>query len=147
MLVAWGARWAFGDPEPAHLDPVLLLWWIRGGVQRDLLPEQRVVIQFDFRGTSAATMWLVLDRADVSVCLQHPGCDVHLLLTADLAALYRVWLGRDTLGRAMRQGLVTLDGPPDLASAFPGWLSWSPMAGAVGAHADARTLHRGIEGR
>ena len=136
-LVAWGTRWAFGDPQPAHLDPVLLLWWMRGAVQRDRLPPHRVVIQFDFQGACALTMWLVLERADVSVCLQHPGFDVDLLLTADLAALYRVWGRRETLAGAMRCGLVTLDGPPALARAFPGWLGWRPVAAVAGAQPNA----------
>ncbi len=25
----WGARWAFGDPRPNELDPIVLLWWMR----------------------------------------------------------------------------------------------------------------------
>ncbi len=28
-LGEWGARWAFGDPRPNELDPVILLWWMR----------------------------------------------------------------------------------------------------------------------
>lgn len=28
-LTRWGAKWAFGEPEPAELNPVLLLWWMR----------------------------------------------------------------------------------------------------------------------
>ncbi len=137
-LVAWGTRWAFSEPQPAQLDPVLLLWWIRGIVQRDRLPPQRVVVQFDFRGAHILTMWLVLERDDVSVCLQHPGFDVDLLLTGDLAALYRIWGRRDTLAGAMRRGLVTLDGPPALARAFPGWLlGWDAAAESAGARATA----------
>jgi DNA-binding HxlR family transcriptional regulator len=130
-FVAWGARWAFSDPQPVHLDPVLLLWWIRSAIQRDRLPPHRVVVQFDFRGACALTMWLVLERDDVSVCLQHPGFEIDLLLTADLAALYRVWGRRDTFAGVLRCGLVALDGPPTLARAFPGWLDWDVLAEAV----------------
>ena len=31
-LAEWGARWAFGEPRPDELDPVVLMWWIRGGI-------------------------------------------------------------------------------------------------------------------
>lgn len=130
-LVEWGTRWAFKDPQPVHLDPVLLLWWLRSATQRDLLPPQRVVVQFDFQGACTLTMWLVLEQDDVSVCLQHPGFDVDLLLAGDLAALYRVWARRETLGGAMRCGLVRLDGPPALARAFPGWFAWDTAEEAV----------------
>lgn len=130
-LVAWGARWAFGEPETADLDPVLLLWWMRDRIHRECLPPRPVVVQFDFRGARTRTLWLVLDRGDVSVCLRHPGFDIDVLVTADIAALYRVWLGRSTLAEAMRSGSVQFDGPPALVRAFPGWFAWSPVADVV----------------
>lgn len=130
-FIAWGGRWAFGEPQPVHLDPVLLLWWIRGVVQRDRLPSQRVVVQFDFRGAHVLTMWLVLERHDVSVCLTHPGYDVDLLLTGDLATLYRVWGRRETFAGGLRRGLVQLDGPPSLTRAFPSWIGWDAMPEVV----------------
>jgi len=131
VLGGWGARWAFGDPRPTELDPVVLLWWMRRRVHRHRLPPHRVVIQFDFRGGRNGTYWLVLERTDVSVCLQHPRFDIDLQVTADIDGFYRVWLGRITLGEALRQGLVRLDGTPAVTRAFPHWFAWSPMAEAV----------------
>ncbi len=131
VLGGWGARWAFGDPRRTELDPVVLLWWMRRRVHRHRLPPGRMVIQFDFRGGRTGSYWLVLKRTDVSVCLQHPGFDVDLRVTADIDGFYRVWLGRITLGEALRQGLVRLDGMPAVTRAFPHWFAWSPMADAV----------------
>jgi DNA-binding HxlR family transcriptional regulator len=131
VLGGWGARWAFGDPRPSELDPVVLLWWMRRRVHRQRLPAGRTVIQFDFRGERSGSYWLVLERTDVSVCLQHPKFDVDLHVSADIAAFYRVWLGRTTLGAAMRAGLVRIDGMPSAARAFPRWFAWSPMSDAV----------------
>jgi DNA-binding HxlR family transcriptional regulator len=131
VLGGWGARWAFGDPRRTELDPVVLLWWMRRRVHRHRLPPGRRVIQFDFRGGRTGSYWLVLKRADVSVCLQHPGFDVDLQVTADIDGFYQVWLGRITLGEALRQGLVRLDGMPAVTRAFPHWFAWSPMADAV----------------
>jgi DNA-binding HxlR family transcriptional regulator len=127
-LVTWGARWAFGSPDPCHLDPVLLLWWMRGGVRYDRLPPRRVVVQFDFRGRPADSMWLVLEPTDASVCLTPPGFEVDLVVTADLAALFRVWGGHLGLAAARRAGLVWLEGPTALVRAFPTWWTWSPTA-------------------
>jgi DNA-binding HxlR family transcriptional regulator len=131
VLGGWGARWAFGDPRPSELDPVVLLWWMRRRVHRPRLPAGRTVIQFDFRGERSGSYWLVLERADVSVCLQHPKFDVDLRVGADIAAFYRVWLGRTTLDVAMRAGLVRIDGMPAATRAFPRWFAWSPMVDAV----------------
>jgi DNA-binding HxlR family transcriptional regulator len=98
MIGGWGARWAFGEPRPQELDPVVLLWWMRRRVHRDRLPAERVVVEFEFRGVRAGRYWLILTRTDVSVCLQHPRFDVDLTVRADIAAFYKVWLGRDALG-------------------------------------------------
>jgi DNA-binding HxlR family transcriptional regulator len=131
VLGGWGARWAFGDPRPSELDPIVLLWWMRRWVRRHHLPARRVVIEFDLRGGRTGTYWLVLQRDDVSVCLQHPKFDIDLRVSADIAGFYRVWLGRTTLGEATRGGLVRLAGLPAAVRAFPHWFAWSPMADAV----------------
>ena len=102
-LTRWGAKWAFGVPEPSELNPVLLLWWMRDLTKREELPEQRVVVEFNFRQTRPKRFWLVLDPNDVSVCVKHPGFDIDVLVEADLAALYDVLFGRSTYTRAMHE--------------------------------------------
>jgi DNA-binding HxlR family transcriptional regulator len=134
-LLGWGAQWAFGDPDPADLDPVLLLWWMRRGTHLNRLPPQRVVAQFDFYGARTGSYWLLLEPSDVSVCLQHPGFDIDLLVTADIAAFYQVWMGRVSFAEAVERKWLQLDGIPALARAFPTWFTWSPAAGAVRAAA------------
>jgi DNA-binding HxlR family transcriptional regulator len=133
----WGAHWAFGDPKPDELDPGLLLWRMRRRIHLERLPRRRVVVQFDFQGARCESYWLVLDPAEISVCLHHPGFDVDLVVTADLAAFYRVWLGRTPLGEVVRAGLVELDGVEELQKVFWDWFAWSPLADAVRA-ADGR---------
>ncbi len=130
-LLEWGAQWAFGEPDQAELDPVLLLWWMRRGTHLDCLPPQRVVVQFDFHGARTGSYWLLLEPSDVSVCLQHPGFDIDLLVTADIAAFYQVWLGRISFAESLGHEWVQLDGVPALLRAFPTWFAWSPAAEAV----------------
>jgi DNA-binding HxlR family transcriptional regulator len=131
VLGTWGAQWAFSDPEPDELDPLLLLWWMHRRVNFHLLPPHRIVAQFDFRGERTGSYWLVMEPTDVSVCLQHPGFDIDLLVTANIAALYRVWFGRITFAQALRDGQVELDGTTPLVRAFPDWFALSSFAGAV----------------
>ncbi len=131
VLMDWGAQWAFGDPDPVELDPLLLLWWMRKRVHLERLPSPRMVMQFDFSGAKVGSYWLVLGPEDVSICLQHPGFDVDLLVTADIAGFYRVWLGRSTLAEALHRGWVRLEGVPALVRAFPALFAWSPAAPAV----------------
>lgn len=129
-LAEWGARWAFGAPESGELDPILLLWWMRGRVNQEALPNRRVVIRFDFRG-GRGTYWLILKLDDVSVCLQDPGFELDISVNADLGTLFEVWLGRRTLHEAQTAGGVRIAGPPRLTSALPSWLALAPIAYAV----------------
>ncbi len=130
-LLVWGARWAFEEPEEDELDPVLLMWWMRSRVCTDQLPEQRVVVRFDFQGAKYEKFWLLLSKEDVSVCLTDPGFDLDLLVTADLSAFFQIWLGRLTFTNALQANLVEVDGIPVLANALPNWFAYSLAAPAV----------------
>jgi len=136
----WGARWAFGDPRPNELDPIILLWWMRRRVAREHIARRRVVIEFNFRGAPRQKYWLLIEPTDVSVCLKDPGFEIDIIVTADIVTFYRVWLGRSTMAEALRRSLVQLEGAPANVRAFPRWFAWSPMADTVrAAHSDRRT--------
>lgn len=130
-LLIWGARWAFEEPSPEDLDPVLLMWWMRDGVVVENLPEDRVVVQFDFPRAQVETYWLVMQPADVSLCLSHPGYQIDVLVTADLAVYLQIWLGRMEFERAVANQQVTIDAIPALAAAFPTWFTYSKAAPTV----------------
>jgi hypothetical protein len=53
------------------------------------------------------------------------------MVSADILALYRVWLGRATLAEALHRKQVRLEGSPADLRAFPQWFNWSPMADTV----------------
>ena len=135
-LGAWGVRWAFGEPRPEELDPVLLLWKMHQRIRRDRLPPRRIVIEFDFRGRCGRRLWLVLEPREISVCLKPPGFDPDLVVSADLSDFHRVWLGFVDYSAAVRSGIIAIEGSPALAREFPRWLMWSPMAHHVRAGGD-----------
>jgi DNA-binding HxlR family transcriptional regulator len=125
----WGVTWSFTDPRPDELDPDLLIVWMARHADREQLPPDRTVIQFDFR-EPAKRYWMVLDPSEVSVCLQHPGFDVDLKVTVDTATLYRVYLGRAELTGALRARTLTMSGPSALQQDFGRWFAWSAFAPA-----------------
>jgi DNA-binding HxlR family transcriptional regulator len=127
-LGRWGVRWAFGDPRPEELDGGLLVWKIHQRIQRELLPDRRTVVEFDFTGPRGQRVWLLLDRREVSVCVTPPGFDADLVVHVDLAFFHRVWLGQIEYGSALKCGALTVDGAAGLAAQLPRWLMWSPMA-------------------
>jgi len=130
-LGAWGVRWAFADPFPEELDAGLLVWKIHQRIDRDRLPERRVVVEFDFTGHGGRRVWLLLDRREVSVCVTPPRFDPDLIVHTDLALFYRIWLGKADLPRSLSCGEVAIEGPPSLANQFPRWLKFSPIAHVV----------------
>lgn len=128
-LADWGARHAFGPPEPSELDPEVLMWWINGRVDvREV--DRRTVVQVDITDRRRL-FWLVIEPGQASVCVTDPGFDVDAVLAADLATLYRVWLGQVDLLAAMRSGDIDLRAPRWIASGLSRWLMLSPVAPAV----------------
>ena len=132
-LGEWGQRWARRQVRPEDLDAALLMWDIHRRINQRRLPLRRVVVRFDFRGlprfqVGRKTFWLVLSRQETDVCLRDPGFPVDLVVSADLEALTRVWMGDLSLAQAMRHGLVSVEGPRYLVRAFPGWLALSAFA-------------------
>jgi DNA-binding HxlR family transcriptional regulator len=130
-LGTWGVRWAFGEPRPEELDAGLLVWKIHQRIDRELLPERRTVVEFDFSGPRARRIWLLLERREVSVCVTPPGFDADLVVRADLAFFYRLWMGHAEYDAALRCGAIVVDGPRVLAKQLPRWFLWSPFAPVV----------------
>ena len=139
-LGKWGVRWAFGEPKPEELDPVLLLWKMHQRIRRDLLPPARTVVEFDFTGRKRRRLWLVLQPHEVSVCLKPPGFDPNLIVHADLAYIYRVWLGHIDYDAAVRSKGIVVEGSPALARDLPRWFTWSPMARFVRMERDRQAI-------
>jgi DNA-binding HxlR family transcriptional regulator len=132
-LLTWGAAWAFGDPSPEQLNSVLLMWWIQNRIRHNNLPSERVVVQFDFYGAETVTYWLLLLREDVTLCLTDPGYEINVLVTADLATFFKLWLGRISYDEALREDGLQVEGLPHFVRTFPNWFAWSAAAEAVNA--------------
>jgi DNA-binding HxlR family transcriptional regulator len=125
----WAVRWMFAEPVPADVDPITLTWWMHRRVDAAHLPDRRVVVEFDYTGTT--TLWLVLDRGEPSVCVKHPGFDVDLVVETDPVSMMRVFAGITTLADAIANDKIRVLGSPKLAKAFGRWFLWSPFLPAV----------------
>jgi DNA-binding HxlR family transcriptional regulator len=126
----WGAQWTFGEPDPEELDPELLVWWMHTRLDTSDFPGKRHVLHVRFTD-DPHLFWIVIEAGEPSVCLADPGYDVHVTITANLRALYQVWLGTVSLSDAIRSGGVTFDGPSALVRRMPTVLQLSAIAPAV----------------
>lgn len=128
QLGVWGQRWANLEIGPDDIDPDLLMWDLRRRINLERLPERRIVVQFDFTGNRLGSYWLILERQEVSVCYDHPGFEPDLFVSADTLAFHQVWMGHLSFAAALHNRLVQIDGPRELALAFPGWLALNMFA-------------------
>jgi DNA-binding HxlR family transcriptional regulator len=126
----WGARWTFGDPDPAELDAQLLVWWMHTRLDTSGFPGKRHVFHIRFTD-DRRRFWIVVESGVPSVCLADPGFDVDVTITCDVGSLYQVWLGRLPVKEAIRSGRIRFDGPGALTRRMPGVLRLSPVASAV----------------
>ena len=63
--------------------------------------------------------------------MTHPGFDSDVLVTAELASFFKLWLGRISYREALEAQAVRVDAIPSLRRAFPTWFAWSLAAPAV----------------
>jgi DNA-binding HxlR family transcriptional regulator len=124
----WGARWL--EIAPEHLDPFVALWSMCNALRRDRLPDQRVVIRFDFSGARhSERYWLLIEHRETEICKEYPGIDEDLYVTAEGEAFVKWHAGQLAWAEAVRDGRIQLHGPAWLVRAFPTWNARSMFAG------------------
>jgi DNA-binding HxlR family transcriptional regulator len=119
QMGTWGARWL--DLDPGDYDAAVVLWGWSKFIDADRLPAHRVVVvRFDI-SDDKHHYWMLLQRPESEVCVKNPGLDEDLVVTTDSVTLADVHRGRLDFAHAIKSGLLTVCGPPDLARAFPTW--------------------------
>ncbi|CAM4162240.1 winged helix-turn-helix transcriptional regulator [Nocardia ninae] len=130
-LGEWGARWAFGDPQQAELDPAVLVWWMHTRLDTSSFPGKRHVLAVRFTDVPHR-FWIVVESGVPSVCAADPGYPVDVTIISDVGSLYLVWLGRLPVIQAIRTGRLSFAGPSALTRRMPSVLRLSPMAPYTG---------------
>jgi DNA-binding HxlR family transcriptional regulator len=117
-LGGWGQRWLRrrATEEDLDLEPVLVDMQRR--VRFASLPREPLVVRFEI--DRRQKRFMLLKRAEASLCLQNPGFPERLCVRGSLAALVAWWHGDVGFIAAQRMGLA-IEGPKALAREFPGW--------------------------
>jgi DNA-binding HxlR family transcriptional regulator len=127
----WGHRWVETEPGLENLDPGLLMWDMRRGLNVTPLPSRRITIQFVYPELSGAEQnwWLLIDPSHgVDLCSVDPGFDVDLFSRSDLRTMTAIWMGLDTVSKAVADDRLLLIGDKDVADKMQLWLGLSPFA-------------------
>ncbi|MDZ7711155.1 MAG: helix-turn-helix domain-containing protein [Roseovarius sp.] len=128
---AWGQRWVESKISLNNLDPELLIWDMHRFLNIDPLPDRRICLQFVFSDLPAArrNYWLLVDpQSGVEACYNDPGHEVDLYSESSLRIMTAIWMGLDTVEKAVTGGRLDLTGPREIAARMQEWLGLSPFA-------------------
>lgn len=123
----WGQRWLPRQVEAEDLDLEPVLVDMQRRVRPAALPKEPIVIRFEIEG-HPKPCFLLLKAGEVSLCTQNPGFPEPLCIRARLPALVAWWRGDMSFAEARRTGLM-VEGPKELARAFPDWFERYVFAG------------------
>jgi DNA-binding HxlR family transcriptional regulator len=132
-LGTWGQRWLPRQAADEDLDLDPLLVDMQRRVRVEALPKAPLV-RFEIEG-QRQPRFLLLKEAEISLCTRNPGFPEPLCIRARLPALVAWWRGDVSFAEAQRMGL-TVEGPRELAKAFPDWFERYLFAG-IGPAAEA----------
>lgn len=127
----WGQRWIDSDLSLENLDPGLLMWDMRRNLNCKPMPKRRCTIEFMYPDApkTQREWWLVVaPDQDVDLCQIDPGFDVDLYVSSDLRTMTAIWMGREPLKKAVRNGQVKLTGDKQIAQSIETWIALSPFA-------------------
>jgi FAD/FMN-containing dehydrogenase/DNA-binding HxlR family transcriptional regulator len=125
VLVAmgdWAERWKQVSPE--HADPDMVLWsWCHGFMRRDLLPERRVNIRFEFKIRHPVIgVWLLIENRDAELCSFDPGFEEDAVVNIEDHLTFARWhLGLVTWTSALQTGGIRVHGEANITRALPTW--------------------------
>jgi hypothetical protein len=114
-----------------NLDPQLLMWDMRRNLDLTPMPKRRSTIQFLYPEVPQAhRMWwlIVAPGKAVDLCSIDPGYEVDLCVSSDLKSMTAIWMGLDTVRKAVQERRVQLAGDGHLAATIQKWLGLSPFA-------------------
>jgi hypothetical protein len=107
------------------------MWDMRRNLDPKPMPKRRSTIQFLYPEVPQARRrwWLIVapDKA-VDLCSIDPGLEVDLYVSSDLKTMTAIWMGLETVRKAVHDRLVKLVGDKHLASSMQTWLGLSPFA-------------------
>jgi DNA-binding HxlR family transcriptional regulator len=115
-LGTWGAQWL--ELAPEHLDAHVVLWSLCRLADPADLPGRRLVIRFELEDGPKRRIWVVLAPPDSEVCVRPPGFDEDLVVATSCEWLAKWHMGRISLGQAMHDGLISVEGPSHLVRAL-----------------------------
>jgi DNA-binding HxlR family transcriptional regulator len=129
-MAVWGMRWRSRNIAARDCDVGGFMWDFHRTLNTEGLPngETVILVQISDR-TDLNTWWVIANGDSVDLCLENPGHDVDVYITASLGNLIALWMGDVGVKEATDAKTVFIDGPKHLTSTAQDWISQSPLVG------------------
>lgn len=125
----WGQRWLGSTFHRKELHPGPLMWDVQRKLKCEALPAKRAVIYVEFSDIKRMQRWwLVVEEGEADLCIEDPGHEIDIAIYTDLLSLTRVFLGDLSIGSALAEKKIRLNGRRDLVRSFPKWFGQSIFA-------------------
>lgn len=129
-IAVWGMRWRKRSIAAQDCDVGGFMWDFHRTLNTAGLPDGETVILVQISDrTDLNTWWVIANDDAVDLCVDDPGHDVDVYLTATLANLIALWLGDVGVQSAVDDRSIYLDGPRHLLNTAHDWMAQSPLVG------------------
>lgn len=132
----WAEKWKQVTPD--HADPDMVLWsWVTSFMRRDLLPDKRIEVGFNFTLRNRWTrIWVLIENREPEVCSFDPGFGEDAIITVEDDLAFARWhLGLVDWGTVLRSGGIRVEGRREITRALPTWNAGPEIHRAVRARA------------
>lgn len=118
-MEVWGERWL--EIAPHHLDAHVVLWSMCRLLEPEELPDERMVVRFEFADAPKERIWIVARSPRAEVCVTPPGFEEDLLVRTDSATLASWHMAKISLGQAIHNRRLEVEGPRHLVRRLSEW--------------------------
>jgi DNA-binding HxlR family transcriptional regulator len=129
-MAVWGMRWRKRSIAAQDCDVGGFMWDFHRTLNTASLPDGETVILVQISDRRDLNTWWVIANGDaVDLCVDDPGHEVDVYLTATLPNLIALWLGDVGVQPAVDDKTIFLDGPRHLLNTAQDWMAQSPLVG------------------
>lgn len=127
-LGTWGQRWSRRQLVEGEIDLGLLIWALERSVDATAFGRAQSVVQVEFNDQpKGKRLWWFVNRdGTCELCLEDPGFEVDLYLTATLPDMIYIVRGDLPLTRALSTGRLEAHGSTRARKALRAWLNLAP---------------------
>lgn len=128
-LGVWGQRWTRRELVENEVDLGLLLWAIERSVKADAFGKSRAVVHVTFtdQPPNKKAWWFLNEGDKCELCVDDPGFEVDLYLSATLPDMIYIVRGDLPVARALESERLEAVGPTTLRRKLDAWFNLGPL--------------------